>query len=196
MRILQRFAEDGTPLPPSALDVPALLVPLTDQGLAMVAAHVRDAVELMHSGCGNARGVAMAFPQIGVSLAAFVFCPTGARGTERVFVNPGWRPAAQIHGEDPPSQDPDVEGEERCLSVMRGAPEECIVPRHREIDATYVEVDRWWRKCPVFLPTVTVRMTSWPARVFQHCCDHLVAERFGGCVVAERRARRQGVSRG
>src|SRR5690606_16074772 len=92
MKILQRFAEDGTQLPQSALDVPALIVPLTDAGLAMVAAHVRDAVELMHFGCGNARGVAMAFPQIGVSLAAFVFCPTGQRGTERVFVNPTWRP--------------------------------------------------------------------------------------------------------
>lgn len=174
--VLQRFTESGDPCPPGVLDAPALPVPVTDEGLQMLIPHIRPAVEAMHAGC-FVRGVALSFPQIGVSLAAIVYCPTGRRGDESILVNPNWD---VIQTSFEPSV---LESEEACLSV-RGGTRSVVVPRTGSIYAFWTGVKKWWSHRPSFEPGRRVELHGFNARVWQHACDHIEGKIFGGCRVA------------
>lgn len=176
-KVLQRFQEGGDPFPPGVLDAPALPIPETDAGMQMLIPLIRPAVEAMHHGA-EARGVALSLPQIGVSLAAFVYCPTGRRGDESIIVNPSWAriSKASLHDE--------LEaGEEACLSVRDGT-RSIPVLRAPGIHATWTAVTKWWSGRPVFAPGMRGEFFGFQARVWQHACDHLDGKIFGGCRVA------------
>lgn len=174
--VLQRFQENGDPRPPGVLDAPALPIPVTDEGLRMLIPHIRPAVEAMHHGC-PVRGVALALPQIGVSLAAIVYCTTGRRGEEQVFVNPEWTPIFEdVAGSK-------LESEEACLSV-RGGTRSVVVERYASILGSWIELERWWSHRPRLGPRQSAQWHGFAARVWQHACDHLEGKIFGGCRVA------------
>ena len=175
-RVLQRFTVSGDPCPPGVLDAPALKIPETDEGMRMLIPHIRPAVEAMHHGC-TIRGVALALPQIGVSLAAVVYNPTGRRGDESILVNPDWDPI--LESIEPAT----LENEEACLSVQEGS-RPVVVARHASIYGFWTAVTKWWSGKPTFAPGMTGQFHGYQARVWQHACDHIDGKIFGGCRVA------------
>lgn len=177
--VVQRLHHETLmPLPDAEiLDRAARDVPLDDAGLLLVLAVARTAVEAMHHGTPTP-GVALAFPQVGVSLRGFVYCPMGVRGDERVIVNPSFEP---IHR----AGEIGSERDEGCLSVLGGL-RQALVLRHHRVRIAGVEVVRWWRpRGAAFKPLVPVELAGWEARVWQHACAHLTGGRLGGCEVAD-----------
>lgn len=174
--VLQRFREFGDPSSPGVLDAPALMIPETDEGMRMLVPHIRPAVEAMHTGC-PVRGVAISLPQIGVSLAAFVYCPTGRRGDESIIVNPTWDPMHQS------IDSARLIAEEACLSVREGT---VSVPMERfaSIYGYWTAVTKWWSGKPTFARGLRGEFHGFQARIWQHACDHLEGKIFGGCRVA------------
>lgn len=176
--VLQRFQENGDPFPQSALDAPAMVIPDVEEALwlRLLVPNVRPAVEAMHRGA-TVRGVAISLPQIDVNLRAFVYCPTGRRGEEQVFVNPEWTPIFEdVAGST-------LESEEACLSV-RGGTRAVVVKRYASILGSWLELERWWSHRPRLGARQTGQFHGFAARVWQHACDHLEGKIFGGCRVA------------
>lgn len=171
--IEQIYDDVGKRVPDSCLLKRAEPVDISDAGLRVVHASVRDAVEAMH----RMRGVGIAWPQIGISLRVFVSCPGGLRGNERVFVNPDvFTPSGGTRT---------VHSSEGCLSVCRGT-KHLVVHRFPEVVIHAHEILDWHK--PVsskpgrgarFMP-VHYTAKGMEALVLQHEHDHLDGILLGG----------------
>lgn len=170
--IVQRYAKTGERID-SVLVKPAHAVSLGREGLLDVLTSVRGAVEAMHA----MRGVGIAWPQIGIPLRAFVSCPSGKRGDERVFVNPDY-----FH---PRGYGKDFKSHEGCLSVHSGT-HHVEVWRFSDITFHAHEVLDWWK--PVSgrpgrgarFAEVKFHAIGMEALVLQHETDHLDGILLGG----------------
>lgn len=120
--------------------------------------------------CRTARGVGLAWPQMGLSRRAFVF--GGVCGGERIFVNPTYSVCHQ-HGETPQV---DIEG---CLSVHNGG-RYARVTRPYRIIARFTEIEKWWSDAKAHPVEKTTTFFGFDARVFLHETDHLNGILLGG----------------
>ena len=125
--------------------------------------------QLNRAGAPWASAAGMAAPQWGKQRRIFVWrrhlLEGGKPGPEfAVVVNPEYEGIAEEEeaGAEDPAAPKQVEAWEGCFSVpgMRGK-----VRRFRRVRATFNEVPSGERR--------TVLLEDWPARVFQHECDHL-----------------------
>lgn len=138
-------------------------------GLDWVLANARALVDTLQA----KGGVGLAFPQVGVSLAGFVYCPLGTVGGERFVLNPTLK-SLQRRGEF------DRMENEGCLSVGEGKPRTPVLRSYR-ILVSYQEVEKWWAPSKARLRTVQKReLFGTDARVFQHEYDHLNGVLLGG----------------
>jgi peptide deformylase len=139
---------------------------LDDAVLRMMAARIEDVKSLelaeiiaqMLSLLADSRGVGLAAPQIGYSVCVVI---VASKPTSRYPNAPLMNPVVMINPTFQPLSDEQEKDWEGCLSIPGVR---ALVPRYRAIEVKYTDVNN---------ALITLQLTDFVARIFQHEYDHL-----------------------
>lgn len=119
---------------------------------------IRQLIETLKTTLANSQGVGLAAPQMGVSKRLII---VASRPTTRYSYAPLMQPTVMINPSFTPLSEAQEKGWEGCLSIpgIRA-----LVPRYTDISIDYLDSQG---------QAVTMVLSGFVARVFQHEYDHL-----------------------